>query len=64
MFRDWQVTLTQSSVTVGNNSIQRMDVWFCVPRRNRAERLNREAMNTLKEELGALPSAIGDPRST
>ena len=48
MLRDRQVTLTQSSVTVGNNSIQRMDVWFCVIRRNRAERLNREAMIRLK----------------
>jgi transposase len=64
MFRDWQVTLTQSSVTVGNNPIQRMDVWFCVIRRNRAERLNREAMNRLKEEPGALPSAVGNPRPT
>ena len=64
LFRNWQVTLTQSSVTVGNNSIQRMDVWFCVIRRNRAERLNREAMNRLKEEPGALPSAIGHPCST
>ena len=64
MFRDWQVTLTQSSVTVGNNSIQRMDVWFCVISRNRAERLNREAMNRLKEEPGALPSAVGNPRPT
>jgi hypothetical protein len=25
-----------------------MDVWFCVIRRNRAERLNREAMNRLR----------------
>jgi hypothetical protein len=24
-----------------------MDVWFCVTRRNRAERHNREEMNTL-----------------
>jgi hypothetical protein len=34
-----------------------MDVWFCVMRRNRAERLNRESMNRLKKKLGALPSA-------
>ena len=58
MFRDWQVTLTQSSVTVGNNSIQRMDVWFCVIRRNRAERLNREAMNRLMEQNQALSRAL------
>ena len=58
MFRDWQVTLTQSSVTVGNNSMQRMDVWFCVTRRNHAERLNSETMNTLKERTGRSPERI------
>ena len=55
MFWDWQGTLTQSSVTVGNNPMQRMDVWFCVTRRNRAERLNREAMNRLMEQIRRSP---------
>jgi hypothetical protein len=31
-----------------------MDVWFCVMRRNRAERLNRESMNRLRKEHQAL----------
>ena len=55
MFWDWQGTLTQSSVTVGNDPMQRMDVWLCVARRNRAERLNREAMNRLMEQIRRSP---------
>jgi hypothetical protein len=38
-----------------NSPIQRMDVWFCVTRRNRAERHNREVMNTLSETTRRSP---------
>src|ERR1700682_2285587 len=59
MFRDWQETLTQSSVTTSTGPIQRMDVWFCVTSRNRAERHNREVMNTLSETTRRSPERYG-----
>ena len=36
-----------------------MDVWFCVTRRNRAERHNREVMNTLSETTRRSPERYG-----
>jgi hypothetical protein len=36
-----------------------MDVWFCVTRRNRAERHNREVMNTLSETTRRSPDRYG-----
>jgi hypothetical protein len=36
-----------------------MDVWFCVTRRNRAERHNREVMNTLSETTTRSPERYG-----
>jgi hypothetical protein len=36
-----------------------MDVWFCVTRRNRAERHNRELMNTLSEATRRSPERYG-----
>jgi hypothetical protein len=36
-----------------------MDVWFCVTRRNRAERHNREVMNTLSETTRRPPERYG-----
>jgi len=36
-----------------------MDVWFCVTRRNRAERHNREVMNTLRETTRRSPERYG-----
>ena len=59
MFRDWQEN-THSIFCDGLNSpIQRMDVWFCVTRRNRAERHNREVMNTLSETTRRSPERYG-----
>ncbi len=42
-----------------NSPIQRMDVWFCVTRRNRAQRHNREVMNTLSETTRRSPERYG-----
>ena len=36
-----------------------MDVWFCVTRSNRAERHNREVMNTLSETTRRSPERYG-----
>ena len=36
-----------------------MDVWFCVTRWNRAERHNREVMNTLSETTTRSPERYG-----
>src|ERR1700730_10189554 len=59
MFRDWQETLTQSSVTV---STARYSEWMsgsALTRRNRAERHNGEVMNTLSETTRRSPERYG-----
>ena len=38
LFRDWQRTQTQSSVTALRSLRQQMDVWFCLKQEPSAER--------------------------
>ena len=59
MFRDWQETLTQSSVTVQRPDTANGCLVLHYTCRNRAERHNREVMNTLSETTRRSPERYG-----
>jgi len=61
LFRDWQRTQTQSSVTALRSLRQQMDVWFCRAQEPmpRGTLLRIEHPETV--DLHALPSVPGTP---
>jgi hypothetical protein len=61
LFRDWQRTQTQSSVTAPRSLRQQMDVWFCREPGTNAERQTVRVEHPEHDDLHALPSVPGTP---
>jgi hypothetical protein len=60
LFRDWQRTQTQSSVTAPRSLRQQMDVWFCRAGTD-AGRHTLRVDHPGSDDLHALPSVPGTP---
>ena len=61
LFRDWQRTQTQSSVTALQGPRQQMDVWFCRAAGTDAERHTVRVEHPETVDLHALVSVPGTP---
>ena len=61
LFRDWQRTQTQSSVTALRSPRQQMDVWFCRAQEPMPRGIPLRVKHPGTVDLHALPSVPGTP---
>ena len=61
LFRDWQRTHTQSSVTALRSLRQQMDVWFCRAQEPMPRGILLRVKHPGTVDLHALPSVPGTP---